>query len=250
MIQDRPPLWRAVFFFWVIVLRGVDHRVLLAAPIAVLLGACAANMTAMGDTVRATMAKDTAAGVRLNPDLRYLRVTVDGRVAFVARGGVEPHPQGPIESYFSAAREVLRFQNGRLVGALGLNTEWRSVSLPDLPAWSDLAKAGKPLKWERVRDVMPGYRYGVRDALVLQVVLPPTGSALQQMDPQNLVWFEEHREGERVAGLGALVGRADGMALPPARYAVDVRDGVGTVVYGEQCLAPTLCFTWQRWDVK
>jgi hypothetical protein len=232
------------------VIRGIDHRAFLSASMVVLLGACAAEMTAMGDTVRAVVAKDATTGVRLNPDLRYLRVTVDGRVAFVARGGVEQHPQGPIESYFSAAREVLRFQNGRLVGALGLNTEWRSVSLPELPSWSDLAKAGKPLKWERVRDVMPGYRYGVRDALVLQVMPPPTGSALQQVDPRNLVWFEEQSAGERVAGLGDLLGRADGMALPPARYAVDVRDGVGTVIYGEQCLAPTLCLAWQRWEVK
>jgi len=32
--------------------------------------------------------------------------------------------------------------------------------------------------------------------------------------------------------------------LPPARYAVDIRGGGETVVYGEQCLAPNLCFTW------
>jgi hypothetical protein len=199
--------------------------------------------------MRAVVAKDAPGGARLNPALRYLRVTVDGRVAFVARGGVEQHPQGPIESYFSAAREVLRFQNGRLVGAVGLATEWRGVSLPDLTPCSALAKSDKPLKWERVRDVMPGYRYGVRDALVLQVVPPPARSALEQVDPHSLVWFEESSQGENVAGLGGLIGRSGGTALPPARYALEIRGDAATIVYGEQCLAPILCFTWQRWQV-
>jgi len=27
-------------------------------------------------------------------------------------------------------------------------------------------------------------------------------------------------------------------------------DGAEAVVYGEQCLAPELCFTWQRWPVQ
>ena len=35
--------------------------------------------------------------------------------------------------------------------------------------------------------------------------------------------------------------------LPPARYAVQFAEGKGTVVYGEQCLAPQTCFMGQRW---
>jgi hypothetical protein len=241
--------WRQIS----VVTGSASVRALFVAGAAMfLLGACSSDMGAIVDTMRAAVRRDAGTeGVRLNPNLRYLRVTIDGRVAFVARGGVEQHPQGPIESYFSAEREVLRLQNGRLVAAVGTTTEWRRVSLPDLPAWSVLAKAGKPVQWERVRDVMPGYRYGVRDALVLRVVPPPSRTELREVDPRSLTWFEERSEAGGRSGLVTVVrGDSGGDALPPARYAVEIRDGSETVVYGEQCLAPGWCFAWQRWQVK
>ena len=166
----------------------------------------------------------------LNPAFRYLRVTIDNRVALLALGNVDEDPGGPIEVWYSAAREVLRLQNGRVVGASGLTTEWRNVSLPVIPRWAELARGDAPYRWERVRDVMPGYRYGVRDSLTLRRVAPPSRSRLAGVASTDLAWFEERAE-----------------QLPLARYAVEVRDGVGTAVYGEQCLALELCFSWQRW---
>ena len=96
----------------------------------------------------------------------------------------------------------------------------------------------------RVRDVMPGYRSGVRDELRLRVIPAPARTALQRLDPQALTWFEETVQpppGVRFAGLGA-------DTLPPAKYAVDLSHGKATVVYSEQCLSPDFCFTWQRWS--
>ena len=225
------------------------------------LSGCASGTDAIYRTIQTAIGRDKGAdGARLNPNFRYLRVTIEGRVALLALGNIDSHPQGAIEVWYSAEREVLRFQNGRLVGAAGLTTEWRNVMLPELPAWTSLARAGAPLRWVRTRDVMPGYRYGLRDALVLSVTRQPVKSALQGLDPQRLTWFEER-----------FVSEADGKTvLPPARYAVQMKphhpappggapllgeegktpreeDGMGIVVYGEQCLAPQTCFTWQRW---
>ncbi len=174
---------------------------------------------------------------RLNPDFRYLRVTVGGRVALLALGYLDSRPQGTIEVWYSAEREVLRLQNGRLVGAVGLTTEWRNVVLPELPSWSEAASADRAFRWTRTRDVMPGYRYGVKDHLSLRVIEAPRRSALQSLDPRRLTWFQERDESGSAA------------ALPPARYAAELRGGEETVVYGEQCLAADLCFTWQRWPV-
>jgi len=174
---------------------------------------------------------------KLNPNFRYLRLMIEGRVVMLALGDIDAHPRGEIEVWYSAGREVLRFQNGRLVGAAGLTTEWRNVVLPELPGWSALSSAAAPLRWVRTRDVMPGYRYGVRDALALSVVPPPAASALQGLEPQQLTWFEERFADD---GLRKSV-------LPPARYALQFADGRETVVYGEQCIAPQTCFTWQRW---
>lgn len=187
---------------------------------------------------------------RLNPNFRYLRVTIGGRVVLLALGNVDSDPQGPIEVWYSAEREVLRLQNGRLVGAVGLTTEWRNVSLPELPNWSKAASANSEIRWTRSRDVMPGYRFGVKDELSLRVVEAPGRSALQGLDPQRLTWFEEQVEaGSRFS---AVFGSSAGVdaVLPAARYAVDFSGGKEVVVYGEQCLAAELCFSWQRWPVQ
>ena len=187
--------------------------------------------------------------VRLNPEIRYLRVTVSGRAALMALGYTENHPLGPIEVWYSAEREVLRFQNGRLVGAVGLTTEWREATLPAFPPWSALATATSPFRWTRVRDLMPGYRYGIKDMLSLRVISDPARGELRGLDPDSLTWFEERAELEPLARVSAFFDNsiAGDLALPAARYAVDLRLGQGTVVYGEQCLSRTLCLTWQRW---
>lgn len=175
---------------------------------------------------------------KLNPSYRYLRVVVDGRVALLVLGYIEPHPQGPIEVWYSAEREVLKLQNGRVVGALGLTTEWRRVALPALPDWGTLLASSEPLRWTRTRDVMPGYRYGVEDRLTLTRIAPVDNSRLVGVDPASLTWFEETdapAPGEE--------------ALPTVRYALDLRAIGEPVVYGEACLTKELCFAWQRWPV-
>ena len=189
---------------------------------------------------------------RLNPNFRYLRVTIAGRVALLALGNVDSHPQGSIEVWYSAEREVLRLQNGRLVGAVGLTTEWRNVTMPDLPSWSAAASADRAILWTRIRDVMPGYRYGVQDVLSLQRIEVPQRSALQGVDPRQLTWFEERNEPRPAAARSVVSGDRIGAdaTLPPARYALNILSGKETIVYAEQCLAPDLCFTWQRWPVQ
>ena len=182
---------------------------------------------------------DSIASARLNPNFRYLRVTIAGRVVLLALGNEDVDALGLVEVWYSAEREVLRLQNGRLVGATGLTTEWRSVLMPELPSWSMLARGEKVYQWTRVRDVMPGYRFGVRDGMSVRVISAPRKSELQKVDAQGLTWFEE-----RVDSIGG------GEVLPRALYAVDMRDGKEVVVYGEQCLDKDLCFSWQRWPVQ
>lgn len=247
--REVPPDQFQIFPYAFLKIRVLAAVVFLVAALA----ACSAGTDAMVRTLQTAVGRDSGiSGARLNPNFRYLRVTVGGRVALLVLGNEDSHAQGPIQVWFSAQKEVLRFQNGRTVGAVGLTTEWREVSLTELQSWSVIARSGEPVPWTRVRDVMPGYRFGVRDALVVRVVPPPRKSELQGMDPQSLTWFEERVEPERRAGgLGGLGGfLADDMVLPPARYAVDLRDGKETVVYGEQCLAVDLCFAWQRWPTE
>jgi hypothetical protein len=224
-----------------------------ALLLACVLTACTAGMDAVVQSVRtAVQGPPSGDSARLNPKVRYLRVTISGRVVFLALGFIDSHPQGPIEVWYSADREVVRLQNGRLVGAVGLTTEWRNVVLPELPSWSTMARAQQPVQWVRMRDVMPGYRFGVRDSLVLAIIPTPQKNALQGIEPQSLTWFEERIQPEHRAEYSTrfFAEFSGEKMLPPTRYAVALRDGKETVVYGEQCVAPELCFTWQQWTVK
>jgi len=196
----------------------------------------------MRSTVRRDAGVDDAA---LNPVFRYLRVTVARRTALLVLGYVEPHPQGPIEVWYSAEREVIRLQDGRVVGAIGLTTEWRNVALANAPSWLTLNKAHSTARHVRVRDTMPGYKYGLKETLVLAAAPPPARSALRSLDPQSLSWFEETAETEPTGSTRG--GTSDEDRLPVARYAVAPDGGNAQVVYGEQCLSRDLCFAWQRW---
>ena len=163
-------------------------------------------------------------GTLLDPRFSYLRVTAGKQVAFLALGYVDPHPQGDIEVYYSANREVLRLQQGRLV---------------DVPPWNDVLTQQRAMVWTRVRDVMPGYRFNIEDRLALQAIAPPGQSSMVGADPASLRWFEERRI--------AADGDASADGGRPARYALEVSSGFVNVVYGEQCLSADLCMAWQRW---
>lgn len=178
-------------------------------------------------------------GVPLDLNYRYLRFALNGHPVIIALGYVEADSRGSMEVWYGADRQMLRLQNGRLLAIVGFPVEWRSVSVPPLPSWSELAQTDRPVKWTRIRDVMPGYRYGVRDELVLRRIDAPSKSELKGLEPGKLTWFEEQSESSVPPH----------ETLPPARYAVDLHDGQENVVYAEQCLAPDICLSWQRWPV-
>lgn len=192
--------------------------------------------------------------IKLNPKLRYLRVTVRGRVALMVLGYVEPSAEGGIDTWYSAEGEVIRLQNGRIVGTAGLETDWRAVRNFSLPAWKDLTggaerdyslsprkdtAGGAAVVYRRERDEMPGYRFGIVQTVSLYPVPVPSNSRLVGVSAAGLRWYEE-----------AVLGQPDG--LPSARFGVDAGEprvtyGEPRVIYGEQCLAQNLCIAWQTW---
>lgn len=211
------------------------------------LASCAPGVGAILDTATSVIGlRGDASGVQLRPDFRYLRVRIDGRTVFLALGYVDPHPLGAIEVWYSANQEVVRLQNGRMVGANGLKREWLSVVVPPLPSWEALAKRGSPIEWVRVRDAMPGHRFGIRETLRLSPVPAPARSALVGRDPGDLVWFEERVDASPAPASNSMVDQD----LPAALYAVDPSAPGVPVIYAEQCLARDLCFSWQRWSAE
>lgn len=176
------------------------------------------------------------AAVRLNPDLNYLRVTLNGRSALMVLGYVDGTSDGDIETWYGSEGNVIRLKNGRIFSTKGLEVDWRAVRYSPLPSWSDALQhaAEKPLTYERERDVMPGYRFGIRDTLSLNAAPAPTDSGLAGLPAEDLTWFEERTVGSSNDRL-------------PAKFAVQQRNGTATVIYSEACLAPHYCFSWQYW---
>ncbi len=188
--------------------------------------------------------KDYSVGATLNPALRYLRVTIDGQVSLFVLGeldaSTDSSTRAPTEAWYGGTREVVRLRDGRVTGVAGFTPEWRNVELRGVPAWAQLAGRNDAVMYSRLRDVMPGYRYGIDDALSIRRTPPPARSQLAGVDANSLAWFAETMAGKASSNAGDTV-------LPPARYAVELRAGQAAVVYGEQCLATNVCFTWQRW---
>ena len=177
--------------------------------------------------------------VKLNPNLKYLRVTVRERSVLMVLGYLENTPLGNIETWYSSEGEVLRLLNGRVLSTNGLEIDWRNVKFASLPAWSDLgglSSNSSSSQFMRTHDQMPAYKFGISEVVNLYSVGTPSNSNLVGLPASQLKWFEEK-----------VLGTSHG--LPSARYGLGAKDGQPVVVYGEQCFSSELCFSWQTWPV-
>ena len=177
--------------------------------------------------------------VKLNPNLKYLRVTVRDRSVLMVLGYLDNTPQGNVETWYSSEGEVLRLLNGRVLSTNGLELDWRNVRYASLPAWSELeglSSNSSSFQFTRTHDQMPSYRFGISELVNLYGIGAPSNSNLVGLPSSQLKWFEEKVKGTW-------------HGLPSARYGLGTKDGQSVVVYGEQCFSSELCFSWQTWPV-
>lgn len=177
--------------------------------------------------------------VKLNPNLKYLRVNVRDRSVLMVLGYLDNTPQGNIETWYSSEGEVLRLLNGRVLSTNGLELDWRNVRYESLPAWSELeglSSNSSSFQFTRTHDQMPSYRFSISELVNLYSIGAPSNSNLIGLPANELKWFEEKVKGTK-------------NGLPSARYGLSTKDGQAVVVYGEQCFSSELCFSWQTWPV-
>ncbi len=176
---------------------------------------------------------------KLNPNLKYLRVTVRDRSVLMVLGYLDNTPQGNIETWYSSEGEVLRLLNGRVLSTNGLELNWRNVKYESLPTWSVLSGSNSnfsSFQFTRSLDQMPAYKFGISEVVNLYGVSSPSNSNLIGIPANQLKWFEEKVKGTS-------------HGLPSARYGLRTKGGQTVVVYGEQCFSNELCFSWQTWPV-
>jgi hypothetical protein len=225
------------------------YRGCLLACVATQLFGCASGSTPLADVLSAVVSDQFGAGAetslsaKLNPAYRYLRVEVDGRApALLVLGYVDAHPQGDIEVWYTAKREVIKTQNGRIVGTAGLEVDWRAVRFSTAPPpWASALT--QEARYLRSRDEMPGHRYAITDQIQLKpwpgtppLTLP---AALNTGQAKNSYrWFSE------------TTLNTSEQPLPPSWFAWGLYQGQPTVVYSMQCLSPTFCLKLQRWPAQ
>jgi hypothetical protein len=176
---------------------------------------------------------------KLNPNLKYLRVTVRDRSVLMVLGYLDNTPQGNIETWYSSEGEVLRLLNGRVLSSNGLELDWRNVTYVSLPAWSELSGLSlnsSSFQFTRTYDQMPAFKFGISEVVNFYGIGTPTNSNLVGLPANQLKWFEEKVKGTS-------------RGLPSARYGLSTKYGQAVVVYGEQCFSSELCFSWQTWPV-
>jgi len=213
-------------------LTGVLHKCFWVALAVCGLSAC--GHTPVTRTVFDTFGKGAGVdAINLNPLYRYLKVSVHGREALLVLGYSEPSPLGPIETWYSSAGEVLKLQNGRILATVGLELDWRAIRYTDLPSWTELLKSPSA-RFNRERDEMPGYRFGVSESVFIYSIKPPSDIKAGGLPIEQMMWFEE-------------TVMASPKPRPSARYGVGELNGLPVVHYGEQCLATDLCIAWQTW---
>ena len=177
--------------------------------------------------------------IKLNPNLKYLRVTVRDRAVLMVLGYLENTPQGNIETWYSSEGEVLKLLNGRVISTNGLELDWRNVSYTKLPEWSELNSLNSnaaPIEFKRTHDQMPAYKFGISETVQIYGVNAPSNSNFVGLPANQLKWVEE-------------IVKGTSHGLPSARYGLGAKDGKTVVVYGEQCFSSDLCFSWQTWPV-
>lgn len=172
----------------------------------------------------------------LNPQLDYLRVSLNGQVALMVLGYREHTQQGPVDTWYSSQGEVLKLQNGRILSTVGLALDWRDVRYQNLPTWLE-ASTNTQRVFFRVRDQMPGYRFGITEQIAINPITAPKDAKLAGVSAVQLRWLEEK-----------VVSSPNGLAS--ARFGLHTHAGVTQVIYGEQCLTESICIAWQKWPVR
>ncbi|MFT4174399.1 MAG: hypothetical protein QM639_17675 [Rhodocyclaceae bacterium] len=214
-----------------------------------LLSGCTSVSSAWFDTARGIWNRRSATldTTRLDPSLRYLRATVNGTPVALVLGSIDTQTDPDslrttsIENWYSGTGELVRIKDGRLLSTTGIGpVDWRATRSSGVPSWTTVLGApGQMWTYTRTRDVMPGYHYGLRDAITVAASAPPVATRLVTVPAERLQWFRES---------GSTEGTDDPrLAAQPALYGVDVsKTGNDAVVYLEQCLSTELCLTLQR----
>lgn len=166
---------------------------------------------------------------QLNPNFNYIRMTLNGQVAWLAQGATDITENAPEAVFYSADRNVFKWSQGRLSAVEHSAFSWREQKLPVLD-WQNIRQqktqfsrqldlVDGTLSLQEQREIQPShaprFHSFVGDANTLQWVRETT------IHPTTQTYFDSW-------------------------YAFQ-SDSVEPI-YGQQCISAQHCISWQKWN--
>ena len=206
----------------------------------------------MLETLKLSIANPNTAidQIPLNPRFRYLKVDANGIPALLALGYNDAHPQGQRAVWYSAFKEVVELQGGRLVSSEGLDVNWTQVSIPDAPPLSSVLpnnevsskRARSKLRYIRTRTVMPGYQVNIRETVIMEALDEMPSDVPKQLRDSagnpNIRWVQE---------TVLVPPQSDNPSIKPLKAVYAIDRTTGAVIYGKQYLRPDYFVSWLSW---
>lgn len=247
------------------------------------------NLISSYDTIRETL-KDSHQLIneaQLSPEYGYLRFWLRDQEALLVReldildrdqsNSSPPTIAQPTSNqvryarfdgpfvWYSSDRHVLKTQNGRYMGSIGLEKNWANLQIINAPNWEQVLvnSKRKPVPASRAAFVPPlplaGFKRSYNqiptaNMLVQERVavfkldatpkdIPATVFRLLNNlpNPQSVHWFLELVESSNIKQTDSIRGY----------YALtEGADGKASLVFAQQCLTKDLCFAWMPWGQK
>jgi hypothetical protein len=202
---------------------------------------CAGDSRVFVDTYRLIFASgsdDFTKTAKLNPEVRYMRVTLDGRAFFIAHWFTENavSPDKAVDVWRTGQADVIKISAGRIISVTGVQADWFAVRFENLPTWKELVQRDQAPNFAvRERDIRKNYQFGLRENMTIKQIQKPAHHVLLGVEKKDLIWYEESYQPNRLPASVFAISRANDAKLP------------AQVVYSWQCLAVDFCLGMQAW---
>lgn len=166
---------------------------------------------------------------QFNAQYEYMRLTLNGRVAWLAKGANDAFATSV---YYSADKNVFKWSHGRLVSVQQPPLVWHEQILPQFN-WSAIVQNSSPVSFARTIDRVDG-TISVKETRQVQRATAPAHHAFVGQ-AESLIWLHESTVNPN--------NKRDDF---DSWYAF-LPNALNEPVYGQQCISSTYCLTWQKW---
>jgi hypothetical protein len=146
---------------------------------------------------------------------------------------------GDQQVWYSSDRAFIKTKQGYLADTDGFEVNWHNVQGPSLERALQLTR---PTAYTRTRNQSPGYRYEIRESVLLTPLAgPPKDAPTHLLQNPALRWFKEEVRSQFAEQLP--ITGIEGI------FAIDPRQQPYQIVYAKQCLRADYCLQWQALEL-